>query len=378
MKSKAPITLAIILMILGVITGLVKQLKLFTGRPSIPFINQFSGLHSSLIIIGFITILIIYERLIGVGLMSSHKGAYALKNALILTIIGYLIYIYSWSTHFDEASWVAAGILFLGGIAFMRYIDILSNRMNKNSYYLSLVSMAAYLGYIYYMVSGTKNYTAYSLLILSYPTLFIAAERIEITKFVPHIGRKIINFTPLLGGISIAILLIWNNIAFSQGTAAASILIFLMTVMIFRLEYTNIKRLLKIGRWLMKYQAIHLITAYTSLLLGLATYVVFTHIVTRLPVLDTAIHLIALGFIGNMLFAHGPAILTTIKGKSLDEEKIKLYPYIMLNGSLLTRIMANTAKIFNNGLATQLYEVSGLLILLSIPVFILMVWKAAK
>ncbi len=370
--------LAIILMLAGLILGFLRLLTIFTPRPIPPVFKQYLGLHSSLMIIGFITILIMYERLSGMELMPTGEAKYVVKNALLLTVAGYILYLLLMIMRVAGATWVAIGILFIGGIFFIRYLDLIRERINRNSYNMFLIAVIAYLAYIYFIAAGSRNYTAYSLLILSYPLLFIMAERIELSKFIPHTRKELLNMNPILGALSVVVLIIINLIAYSQATVAPAILLLILVANMYRYEHINIKRLLGMGRWLMKYQAIHLTTAYASAILGLAVYILFTTILNRLPILDTAIHLIALGFIGNMLLGHGPAVLSTIQGKSLDEEGLKLYAYILLNGSLILRVIANIVRTLEVWIPTQLYELSGILVILAVPAFLMMVRKAAK
>ncbi len=378
METKPPMIIAILLMILGVILGFTRQLTLFTTRKIPTLINQYSDLHSSLIIIGFITILIMYERIAGLQLMTSQEGTGILKNSLVLTIAGYILYLLTESYKTIYGVYISGGILLIAGLLFIRYLTLMTAHVDKNSYHLSLISIIAYLGVIYFLVTGSKNYTSYSLLLLAYPLLFILAERIELSKFIPHKNKEILRTAPVLGGLSTVILIILNGVAYMQGTAIPAALILTTLATMYMFESINIKRLLKLGKWLMKYQAIHLTTAYLTAIAGMATYILFTLVLPELPILDIAIHLVALGFIGNMLLGHGPAVLTTIEGKNLDEERINMYPYMLLNGSLVLRVAADISKIAGISIFTQLYEISGLLIILSIPVFLVMVRKAAK
>ncbi len=376
--KKSPLIIGIILLVVGILLGYVRLLNIFAGRTGIPILNQFTNLHSSMLIIGFITIVIIYERVAGLQIMSSQEGLTRAKQALYSTIIGYILYILGSVLRNSSLLYISSGILFIGGLLFITYLTIIGKNIDRNSYYLSLTSLIAYLSIIYFLTTKIKNYTAYSLLLLSYPLIFILAERIELSKFIPHPRKDILNITPILSIMVIITLIPLNTIAYTKAVSISALFILITTLLMYYFENINIKRLLKTNKPLMKYQAIHLATAYITSIFGATAYIIFTTIYTQLPILDIAIHLIALGFIGNMLLGHGPAVLTTIEGKTIDEARVNIYPYILLNTSIFIRAIADIAKLINNPIYKQLYELSGLLIIILIPVFIIMVRRASK
>lgn len=369
-------------LVIGVIAGALRLLNSM-ARLNIPVeVVRILILHSEFIIVGFITTLILNERYMGIATSGVRIGSRVLGVGLISSITGYILSILNKILiGIPMLRHVGVILLALGGLALASSIILVARHLNINTVILSIAGVASYLTSIIYMIYGlTTDYIIYSYMIILYPVLFILGERIQLARIT--LVRRINIGEIYLLGIFIILTLYASILMFSLTLLTISIIFLLALAAFLYLYETPAFRLLGRGIYAMKYQARHIKTAYHYLILGLISYIATINIYRNIYFLDISIHMIALGFIGLMLIAHGPFVMATMRGRRLNVDRINIRPYIILNLAIITRVIPNIIRSITIASGDPIpildifYWASSILIIIVIPVFFKMVLRA--
>jgi len=324
---------AIVFMLLGILVGLPRLVLLYSPGYSdglvAPLHQRFYNIydyHSSLILIGFIAVLISVERFAGVP-----RGLGHLRGVLLLSIVSYvsgvalLLVDRVFEARIDMA--ISSYPLLLGGMAMIYYY--LSIRRYVPGPSLSLF-IAAYASLIIAILNTVVfpilPYDYYSALYLAYPLLFILGERMELTPFLGGPGRLLRLASHI--SITIPLMQLLGRLHYISILTALLILLLRRDARLAGSPYVD------------RYLYRHLLLSYLWLGLSLATYA-YLAATNNWFFTDLFIHLAALGFIGNMLLGHAPIVFKAVTGIDMGRSYIAT---LVLNLGILLRIVASLAS----------------------------------
>jgi hypothetical protein len=225
------------------------------------------------------------------------------------------------------------------------------------SFYLLAISSAA-LSFVFFyylkkqrsiiyllMLLGTICWLIGNILLLTrlfYPLAFpwwaafalfvIAAERIELMKFLPVSNASKTFFVTVLFSFVIGVLFSFHGI----GNLIIGVSLIIISLWLMRNDMIgiNLKK-----KNLSKYVAISLLAGYVALLL---TGIFFFILSDQWLTYDAIVHSFFIGFVFSMIFAHGPIILPGVMGVSVTPFNKILYLWLsLLHVSWLMRIFSD-------------------------------------
>ncbi len=322
-SGKTPTYILISLLILavaGLLTGLYSGLlRLGLLTSSNPPVSPIA--HGPLMINGFLGTLIGLERAAAL----EHKWAYAapvfMAASTILLLIGFPI----------PSNW-ALIIGSVGLTSVMGYLYYLQPKI----YHLIMALGAASL--LVGNVLFVAKLPIYELVAwwAAFPMLTIFGERLELNRIMrpPKQAQQI--FTVLIVGWILALII--THFDRTIGWSIASLL--LIGIAGWLIQYDIARRTIKSVKWT-KYSAICLLTGYGWLILtgGFGLWYGFP---TAGPMYDGLLHMLFVGFIFSMIFAHASVIIPSLSGKLVPWHPYFYLPLLLLHGFLLVRIFGDT------------------------------------
>jgi|Deesub1362B_J571_1020462.scaffolds.fasta_scaffold00003_11 hypothetical protein len=365
--------IAIGFMLFALIIGILRLMEFSDIYPYNPFIGKLYPLHAPVMIIGFIALLIIFERLMGLGISIPIKpGKYWL--AIPILILGVMGYIYGVITS-NNSIIVASGVMM--SIAVIIFILLLIRLRALGLEDISLAFMILSSFSLLTSIALTtfytpKSYIGSAVLLLSFPVLFILGERYELSKLILGLTkRRILKISFYIMLLSLSLLVAYTFYYIDKLLIIMGSLGYFSSVLIFYLaERPNIKNLRRSEAKLQNYLAVHLQAAYHWLLGGIALLLLYSVLKPTPYLYDAAIHSISVGFIGTMLIGHGPLILSSLMGKIVRQEKLNFVPFYLLT-------LGNGIRVFGDLIKPIYIEISiligysGILILLAFIAFII-------
>jgi hypothetical protein len=185
----------------------------------------------------------------------------------------------------------------------------------------------------------------------AFALFIIAAERLELMKFLPVSGPAKSVFVVLLLSFVAGVLFSFHGTGnLICGLALTGVSLWLMRNDLIGI---NLKK-----KALPRFVAVALLTGYISLLL---TGIFFIVLSDQWLTYDAVVHSFFIGFVFSMIFAHGPIILPGILGITATPFSRMLYLWLaVLQGSWLIRISADIL------VALAIRKASGLLSVIAI------------
>ncbi len=357
--------LAGFLMVIGVLTGLPRIYLLYGGADhAIPMLLHerlypLYDFHSGLIIIGFIATLISFERYAGFQL-----GRLEWRELLLISIASYLLG--TWILLATRLMEIYILPVFPAALYLMGVSSNITHLILTRKYFHRpslILYIAAYLSLFIAVLNGILYmmlpYLVYATLLISFPILFILGERMELSRYLPHPKPDLPNNLYLVG-VAIPFSALFVSADLPSWVFHTAYIASITTLLIILSTGWDGKLIL---RGFDKHLSIHLGLAYIWLAASIPIYLLST-LYRGVYLTDLSIHLAALGFIGNMLLGHAPLVLKGVLGISMAKT---LYATIALNTGILLRIAAAAAGIQGYAVSDVLAFLSGLLVLISIP-----------
>lgn len=299
----------------GLYSGLVRLGLLISGNPPVSPIA-----HGPLMINGFLGTLIGLERATAL----EHKWAYAapvfLATSTILLLMGLPI----------PSNW--ALIIGSAGLTFvMGYLYYLQPKIYHLIMALGAVSLLA--GNLLF-VAGSPIYSIVGWW-AAFPILTIFGERLELNRIMrpPKQAQHI--FTMLIIGWIIALTV--THFDRTTGWIIASLL--LIGIAGWLIQYDIARKTIKSIAWT-KYSAICLLTGYGWLILA-GLFGLWYGLPTAGPIYDGLLHMLFVGFVFSMIFAHASVIIPSLSGKLVSWHSYFYLPLILLHGFLFLRIFGD-------------------------------------
>ena len=323
MKSaKTPTYILVSLLVFaaaGLLTGLyagLVRLGLWAGSSSV--ISPMA--HGPLMINGFLGTLIGLERAAALEKKWAYLAPVFMAASVVLVLGG-------WQ---GPGAWA----LILGSVGLtlvMSYLQYLQPKI----YHLIMALGAASLlvGNLLYVY----GFPIYSLVgwWAAFPMLTIFGERLELNRIM----RPPKKAQQLFAGLILAwiIALAATHINRAIGWWIASLL--LIGISGWLIKYDVARRTIRAAQWT-RYSAICLLSGYGWLILT-GLFVLFKGFATAGPLYDGLLHMIFVGFVFSMIFAHASVIIPSLSGKLVRWHPYFYLPLILLHGFLMTRVIGD-------------------------------------
>jgi len=304
---------------IGLLTGLyagLVRLGLLAGSSSA--ISPMA--HGPLMINGFLGALIGLERAAALENKWAYFAPVLMAASTVLMLSGWLV----------PGGWA----LILGSIGLtlvMSYLQYLQPKV----YHLIMALGAASLlvGNLLY-VYGYQIYTLVGWW-AAFPMLTIFGERLELNRIMrpPKQAQQL--FAGLILGWILALAI--THINRIVGWSIVSVL--LIGISGWLIKYDIARRTVKAAQWT-RYSAICLLSGYGWLILA-GLFGLFIGFATAGPLYDGLLHMIFVGFVFSMIFAHASVIIPSLSGKLVPWHRYFYLPLILLHGFLVTRVIGD-------------------------------------
>ncbi len=334
------------------------------------------GLHPILMVFGFITGIIMTERIAGLELLPASRDSRLSLSMVPFVFAGVTVEALGYGTGYVLLRYSGALLLVIGSALFLALVRSFYRKGKENLSVTSMAISAACLiaSSVLSALELPAGNTGFVMLLLLFPITFILGERIELTSLAS--GRRPERLRPALLTTAVCVLLfaLGSIPGFVSGPEFALGLIgFLLLLATFAMfmkeELATAPRPAQRAAPLQRYVRLHVNVAYlwglTGSIFGLLYMVGHTF-----QFYDAFIHSLALGFVGLMLLAHGPIILPVVIGRTFDQEKLSRAPLLLLTLGILLRIVGNVSSLLfqPQGLALVI-ALSGWVVLAAVLAF---------
>lgn len=366
--------ISMLFMMLALLVGIFRLMSQNMFGPLI--LAPLYGLHPLLMVFGFITGIIMTERIAGVELLPSSKDSRLSVSMIPFLFAGVVTESFGYGFDSVPIRYVGASLLVIGDMLFLLLLwSFYRTSREKLAVSFMVVSAAVLLASS--ALSGLElpaGNVGFVMLLLLFPIIFILGERVELTSLAS--GRRPERLRPMLAVVSVIGLLlgagatipsdvIWFNLDFiSFLLLAATFIVFLGE------ERGSIVRTGKnIAAPLQRYVRLHVSAAYVWGLVGSIFGAIYAFS-PAFQLYDVFIHSLAIGFIGLMFLAHGPVILPVVIRRSFRQEALSNAPLVLLTLAISLRILGNIALLaFQSLLLNLVVSLSGWIVLIAVVAF---------
>lgn len=320
-KQRYPGRLIMPLVVLALLAALWAGL-LRMGWRLPPLQPQLAGAHGSLMVVGFLGTLIALERAVAL------RKAWCLI-APVLIGVGAFLLIVGWVT-------VGAALMTLGSAALV----VVSAEMVRLHPALHTWTMAS--GAVALLVGTVLWALGRPIFEASYwwggfLVLVIAGERLELSRVLRLTQRQRALFLVAVGIFGFGLVVSLFDYGSGMRLASVGIVTVALWLIVFDLARRNVRR-----TGLTRYIAVNLLVGYVWLVISGVIGVIYSPLIVG-PLYDAWLHTLFLGFVFGMIFAHAPIILPGVTGFVVGYRPIFYLPPILLNFSLLLRLIGDFA-----------------------------------
>lgn len=314
----------------GIGGGLLRAGVALPAVPPGPWLGRAAQGHAFLMICAFLGTVIAVER--AVALKSR-----AAVVAPAASLLGGVLFLAGWPS---AAAWFAAA----AAAAFVAVNALLVVRQRAAHTALLLVAAVAWLvGNVGFAAGGSSHATVpwwFAFLVLT-----IAAERLEMARLMPRRRGASVAMAAivvaLLGGCALfAVSLRVGGVLY--GASLVALACWLLAF--------DVARRTIFGAGLSRYIAACLLLGYFWLAIA---GVAWCATALGLPLMDAALHALAIGFVFSMILGHAPVVVPAVLRVKLAFGPLFYVPLAVLHGSLALRLLlaASDASAFRVGAA---------------------------
>ncbi len=299
----------------ALVTGVMAGLARFGW--SMPDVGAAAAsLHGPLLLCGFFGTVIALERAVAIG------SAWAYGAPVLAGIAGVALA----AGAVDLARWcTVAGstILLLATLDIQRRQPALFTRI------LAIASACWCIGALWWLLDGPLF--AVAAWWLAFLVLTIAAERLELSRFLPPSRTASLVFV-----LIVAVLLLGlAGVEHIGGRAAIGASLVALAGWLLK---QDIARRTVRSRGLTRYIALCLLAGYVWLAVSGLLILGTDALLPGSPARDAALHALALGFVFSMVFGHAPIIVPAVLRVTLPYRPVFYLPLVLLHASLLLRV----------------------------------------
>ncbi|HKK45793.1 MAG TPA: hypothetical protein VJ964_09740 [Balneolaceae bacterium] len=280
--------------------------------------------HGPLMINGFLGTLISLERAAALEKPWAFGAPVTFAVASLLLLFGYPI---------------ISKPLFIVGSLFLLMIMIFLYRLQAETYHLIMILGAACLALGNIMLlTGDPIFNLVAWW-AGFLLLTIFAERLELNRIMrpPERARHLFLGLALLWITGVALIYLDRKI----GWAVASAALIVQALWLFR--YDVARRTIKGEGWT-RYSAFSLLAGYVWLV-GAGLFGFWHGLPYAGLSYDAQLHMIFVGFVFSMIFAHAPVIIPSLSGRAIPYHPFFYVPLLLLHGFLLVRIIGDMAQL---------------------------------
>ena len=275
-------------------------------------VASLAALHGPLMIGAFLGVVISLERAVAIGRAWAYLGPLLAACGAIALIAG-------------EAA-IGAWLLAAASVTLLvASLDIF--RRQRADFTAALAAGAACwtIGNAMW-ATGTPAY-AVAPWWLAFLVVTIAAERLELTRFLPPSpwARRV--FTVILAAIAIGLVAARARV-FAAG---------LLALAVWLVRQDIARRTVK-GDGLTRFIAVCLLSGYAWLAVAASLILAAGALAPGTTAYDAAVHALALGFVFSMIFGHAPVIFPAVLGVRMAYSAVFYAPLALLHLSLIARI----------------------------------------
>jgi len=300
----------------GLYAGLLRLgLLQTTGAPAVSPL-----LHGPLMINGFLGALIGLERAAALERKWAYLAPLFMGIAIILLLSGWIV----------PARWafLFGSVVLTAIMSFLYHLQPKTYHMIMalGAFSLAFGNLLFLLGYPIYQLVGWWA---------AFPVLTIFGERLELNRVMRPPQRAQNLFLALNLGVIISLVVCH----FSASIGWKLLSVFLIGISIWLIKYDIARRTVKSVEWT-KYSAYSLLTGYGWIILA-GLFGLFIGFKPAGPIYDGLMHMIFVGFVFSMIFAHAPVIIPSLSGKLVPYHKYFYLPLILLHVFLAVRLVGD-------------------------------------
>lgn len=296
----------------GLYSGLVRLGFLADADLQIP-----GGLHGPLMINAFLGTLISLERAAALEKMWAMAGPFLMAASVIFMLFVNLTY----------GAWLFTAGSF-GVVTALVYVCYLQPKIYH--FIMAMGGLSLFIGNSLFLA----GYPVFEIVIwwMGFPVLTIFGERLELNRIMrpPKNAQRIF----------VGFIVIWiaGSVILHESREHGWHLLMAATLAtaIWLVKYDIARRTIKSVEWT-KYSAWCLLSGYAWLIITS-----ITGLITGLPyaghVYDALLHMVFVGFVFSMIFAHASVIIPSLSGKIVPWSLYFYLPFFLLHGSLVLRI----------------------------------------
>jgi len=314
------IGLVAVALVAGVAGGLLRAGVVLPSTQGAEWLGRAALDHAALMIGAFLGTVVGVERAVALKLRAAFAAPFASAFGGVCLLLGF------------DAAGASLGVV--AAAAFSLASAVVVSRQRAPHTVLLLVGALAWLvGNV--LFAAARSSAAVLPWWFAFLLLTIAAERLEMTRLMRRRPEAEVSLVFVLA------LLLAGAAASSAAIAHAGVLFgAALTLLALWLAVYDIARRTVHAEGLARYMAVCLLAGYAWL--GVAG-VAWAATDLGLPLRDTALHALGLGFIVSMMMAHAPVILPAVARIKLHFGGWFYLPLALLHGSLLVRLAGGYA-----------------------------------
>ncbi len=300
-----------------------------------------AGLHGALMLCGFFGAVVALERAVAVGQAWAYAAPLLAGTGGLAMLAGFVA----------TAAWLTAG----AGAVLVAASVLIAHR--QPAIFTVLLAIAAgcwFVGSAWWLAGGALY--AVAPWWLGFLVLTIAAERLELSRFMPPSRMATRVFVAIIGVMLAGLALGMDR----TGRVLSGVAMLALAAWLVR---QDLARKTIRARGLTRYIAACLLAGYAWLAVSGVLVAVWDGWTPGSPVRDAALHALALGFVFSMVFGHAAIIVPAVLRVNIPYHPLFYAPLIVLHGSLLLRLLGDA-------LASRIARVGALGNAIAIALFI--------
>lgn len=287
--------------------------------------------HGAVMMVGFVASIIALERAVTMNepLLKAAAVAFPLSGLLIAFGIQNIAYF----------------VATFGGLCFLTWSIkyFLSVKERFSGLFFLFAGFFLMMGVLFYVFRFSVTF--YVLSWVTFVVCFICGERMDMLR-VRNVGKQYFYSAAISLPVALAGVLT---------TAMELVALFFALLLVSVVPHDlGVKMYKKQG--FSRFLSVGLISAYSWLALSVLVWVVN-------PVWDSMLHVVFLGFVGNMIFTHAPVVFPVVLKSKHFYSKLLYVPFLILQASIIVRLVS--ARL----LQLELWAFSGLMTVIAVALY---------
>lgn len=304
---------------LGLLSGLYAGLVRIGFLSDIP-LHIPGGLHGPLMINAFLGTLISLERAAALEKKWTLSGPFLLAVSVLFMLF----------VNLEFGAWLfTAGSLAVAATLF--YICYIQPKIYH--FIMALGGLSLFTGNLLFVLGAP----VYEIVIwwMGFPVLTIFGERLELNRIMRPPKKAQWAF---VGFVSVWILgtVIMH---FNRVHGLHLVMVSTLASALWLIKYDIARKTIKSVQWT-KYSAWCLLAGYGWLVVT-GIFGLIYGLPTAGPIYDALLHMVFVGFVFSMIFAHASVIIPSLSGKIIPWNRYFYLPFFLLHGSLVLRVLGD-------------------------------------